>query len=93
MPAGRGAFWAATTWSNMLDVWPKSLGSTTVEGPFAAYWFIMSIHWVNSNRRLASPSFISAPLMVSMDSLMPRAMAMRWSAMPLPSAAMASAFA
>ena len=85
---------AATICSNMLAVLVKSLGSTTVElFPVLANSAIISVHCVNMKSWLASSLPTPVSWMVSSDSLMPAAMALRWLAMPSPAFSMASASA
>lgn len=93
-------FFAVIICSNMLALSRKSLGSTTVEPlPLRAKSLIISVHCVNMISAFASvsetPLFSETPLswMVPSESLMRRAMALRWFAIPLPLSSMASASA
>lgn len=87
-------FFAVIICSDMLALSRKSLGSTTVEPlPLRAKSLIISVHCVNMISAFASVSETPLSWMVPSESLMPRAMALRWFAMPLPLSSMASASA
>ena len=61
--------------------------------PLLANSFIISVHCVNMKSWLASSLPTPVSWMVSSESLMPMAMALRWLAMPSPAFSMASASA
>lgn len=87
-------FFAVIICSNMLALSRKSLGSTTVEPlPLRAKSLVISVHCVNMISAFASVSEMPLSWMVPSESLMRRAMALRWFAMPLPLSSMASASA
>lgn len=87
-------FFAVIICSDMLALSRKSLGSTTVEPlPLRAKSLIISVHCVNMISAFASVSEMPLSWMVPSESLMPRAIPLRWFAMPLPLSSMASASA